>query len=155
MMRRPVRGLAPARVEELAMQLHTYLFLSGGRCREAFERYAEVLGGELEAMSYADMPPSEDAPVAEDQRHLFMHAAVTMPDGALLMGSDDPSGDGGPMTGFAVSVTVGSVEEAERIFGALADGGEVTMPMAEQFWAPRFGMCTDRFGVPWMVSAEA
>jgi PhnB protein len=137
------------------MQFHTYLFLSGGRCRDAFERYAEILGGELEAMSFADMPPDEDAPVPEAQSHLLMHAALKLPNGETLMGSDDPTGDGGRMTGFSVSFTADSEDEAERIFAALSDGGEVTMPMEEAFWASRFGMCTDSFGVPWMVSTDA
>jgi PhnB protein len=141
--------------EETPMQFHTYLFLSDGRCREAFERYAEILGGDLEAMSFADMPPGEDAPVPEAQTHLLMHAALRLPNGETLMGSDDPTGDGGPMTGYSVSLTADSMDDAERIFDALADGGQITMPMSETFWAPRFGMCTDRFGVPWMVSTEA
>lgn len=136
------------------MQIHTYMFISGGRCREAFERYQEILGGELEAMAFSDMPPDEEAPVGPDQGDLLMHAALTVGD-AMLMGSDDPTGDGGPMTGVAVSLTFAAADEADRVFAALADGGEVGMPMDETFWAERFGMCTDRFGVSWMVSADA
>jgi PhnB protein len=73
----------------------------------------------------------------------------------LLLGSDDPTGDGGPMKGQSVHLAVTDEAEAKRIFDALADGGEVTMPLAATFWSPAFGMCTDRFGVPWMVSVEA
>jgi PhnB protein len=136
------------------MQIHAYLLISGGRCREAFERYQQILGGELEVMAFSDMPPGEDAPVGPDQGDLLMHAALTVGD-AVLMGSDDPTGDGGPMTGVAVSLTFADADEADRVFAALADGGEVGMPMGETFWAPRFGMCADRFGVSWMVSADA
>jgi PhnB protein len=64
----------------------------------------------------------------------------------------DVNGDGGPMRGVAVNVTVNDVTEAKRVFDALAAGGTVTMPLAETFWSPLFGMCTDRFGTPWMVN---
>lgn len=133
------------------MSFHPYLFFSG-TCREAFTRYQEVFGGELEMMSFADLPEGEDGPT--DQPDMIMHAAL-MIDGALLMGSDDPTGDGGPMKGVAINCTVGDVAEAQRVFAALADGGDVTMPLAETFWAPMFGMCTDRFGTPWMVNVDA
>jgi PhnB protein len=133
------------------MTFHPYLFFSG-TCRQAFTRYQEIFGGELVLLPMSDMP-SED-PVPAEQAHLIMHAALTAGDN-LLMGSDDPTGDGGPMRGVAVNCAVSDVAEANRIFQALADGGEVTMPMAETFWAPVFGMCVDRFGTPWMVNAEA
>jgi PhnB protein len=133
------------------MQLHTYLFFSHGRCREALERYQEILGGELEIMSFSDLSPGEEAPVGADHADLVMHGALTIGD-ALLMGSDDPTGDGGPMTGIGVHLTCDSDEEAERVFVALTEDGRVDMPMEETFWASRFGMGADRFGVPWMVS---
>lgn len=133
------------------MAFHPYLFFSG-TCRQAFTRYQEVFGGELALMPMADMP-SED-PVPPEQAELIMHAALTF-DGNLLMGSDDPTGDGGPVRGMAVSYTSTDVAEAERVFQALADGGQVTMPIGETFWAARFGMCVDRFGAPWMVNVEA
>lgn len=134
------------------MEFHAYLFFSDGRCRAAFEHYAEILGGELETSTFADAPPGQAPPDLPGD--LLMHAALTVPGGSVLMGSDDPSGDGGPMTGIAISLTVASDDEAQRIFDALADGGDVTMPMAEAFWASRFGMCVDRFGLPWMISTE-
>jgi PhnB protein len=133
------------------MQFHAYLYFSGGRCREAFEHYQRVLGGELDTMTFADLPPGEDAPIGDDQSHLVMHTALTIGD-ALLMGSDDPTGDGGPMTGMGVHLTCDTDEDAERVFAALLDGGRIDMPMEATFWASRFGMGADRFGVPWMVS---
>ena len=71
------------------------------------------------------------------------------------MASDDPTGNFDGVRGMHVNYSVTEVAEAERVFEALADGGQVTMPMAETFWSPRFGMCVDRFGTPWMVNAEA
>jgi PhnB protein len=83
-----------------------------------------------------------------------MHAALSF-DGNLLMASDDPTGNFAGVQGMFVSYSVPDVAEAERVFGALADGGNVMMPMEETFWSPRFGMCVDRFGTPWMVNVEA
>jgi len=133
------------------MAFHPYLFFSG-TCRQAFTRYQEIFGGELVLLPMSDMP-SDDPPPAE-QADLIMHAALSF-EGHLLMGSDDPTGDGGPMRGMAVNYTVPAVAEATRVFDALADGGEVTMPLSETFWSPMFGMCIDRFGTPWMVDVEA
>ena len=133
------------------MALYPYLFLSG-TCRDAFTRYREVFGGELVLLPMSDMPSEQAVPA--DQAGLIMHAALTF-DGHLLMGSDDPTGDGGPMRGISVNYTVADATDATRVFEALAEGGEITMPLAETFWAPLFGMCVDRFGVPWMVNVGA
>ena len=88
------------------------------------------------------------------QEDLIMHAA-SMLGNDLLMASDDPTTDSfGQVQGMQVNYTVADVAEAKRVFEALADGGEVTMPIDETFWSPMFGMCVDRFGTPWMISAE-
>jgi PhnB protein len=133
------------------MAFHPYLFF-GGNCRQAFTRYKEVFGGELVLLTMKDMPSDEPAPAA--QADLIMHAALSR-DGNLLMGSDDPSDSFAPVQGMQVNYTVADVDEAKRVFEALADGGEVTMAISETFWSPGFGMCVDRFGIPWMVNAEA
>jgi PhnB protein len=133
------------------MTFHPYLFLTG-TCREAFTRYQEILGGELEIMSNADAPAEARMPGAADDA--VMHAAITLPNGGLLMGSDDPTGDGGPMKGLAVHLSVAEEAEAKRIFDALAESGELQMPFEATFWSKGFGACVDRFGVPWMVSVE-
>jgi PhnB protein len=73
------------------MQFHAYVFFSDGRCREALERYQQILGGELEIMPFDQLPEGEEAPVGADQTDLVMHAALTV-DGGMLMGSDDPTG---------------------------------------------------------------
>ena len=133
------------------MAFHPYLTL-GGNCREAFTRYHEIFGGELVLLPMSEMP--SDEPVPADQADLIMHAALTFGDN-LLMASDDPTEDFDGMHGMHVNYTVADVAEAERVFKALADGGEVTMPLAETFGSPKFGMCVDAFGTPWMVNAEA
>ena len=134
------------------MAFHPYLMF-GGNCREAFTRYQKIFGGELDVMSMADMPPGEQE-VPAGQADLVMHAALRLGDD-ILMGSDDPTADKfGPVQGMYVNYSVADVDEARRVFDALAEGGEVTMPAGETFWSPMFGMCVDRFGTPWMVNAE-
>jgi PhnB protein len=133
------------------MAFHPYLFF-GGNCREAFTRYREIFGGELFLLPMSDAPSEEAVPAA--QADLIIHAALTF-EGSVLMASDDPTGNVGPMQGMSVNYTVADVAEAERVFEALADGGDVTAPLAETFFSPKFGMCVDRFGTPWMVNAEA
>lgn len=134
------------------MAFHPYLFFSG-TCREAFERYHEIFGGQLDMMTMAEMPASEE-PAPPEHADLIMHAAISF-DGNLLMGSDDPTGDAGAKKGMSVSCSLPSVDEVTRVFDALAEAGEVQMPVGPTFWSPAFGMCVDRFGVPWMVSVDA
>lgn len=130
------------------MSFNPYLFFSGGRCAEAFDRYHEIFGGERQVMTFADAPEGQEMPGAEP--HHVMHAAITVGDG-LLMGSDDPTGDGGPTSGMAVSYTAPDLRRGREVFEALAEGGEVQMPFEATFWSPGFGACVDRFGVSWMV----
>ena len=130
------------------MSVSPYVFFDGS-CAEAFRRYQEVLGGELMVMTHADLPEGAE-PMPRAEPHHVMHAALTMGD-SLLMGSDDPTSDGGPKVGVAVAYTAPDTTEAERIFTALAEGGEVQMPFAPTFWSQGFGACVDRFGVSWMV----
>src|SRR5438874_2315131 len=133
------------------MAFHPYLFFSG-TCNEAFTRYHEIFGGELFMMKMSDAP--SDEPVPADQADLIIHAALTV-GGDLLMASDDPTGEVGPIDGIYVSYSDADVDQVRRVFDALADGGKVTQPLAETFFSPAFGMCVDRFGIPWMLSAEA
>ena len=133
------------------MPFHPYLMF-GGNCREAFTRYQEIFGGELVLLPMSEMP--SDEPVPADQADLILHAAL-MFEGHLLMASDDPTGNFNGVQGMHVNYATADVAEAKRVFEALADGGEVTVPLAETFFSPAFGMCVDRFGTPWMVSAEA
>ena len=133
------------------MAFHPYLNF-GGNCRQAFTRYQKIFGGELVLLTMSDVPSEETVP--PDQADLILHAALIF-DGHLLMASDDPTGNFDGVRGMHVNYAVADVAEAERVFEALADGGDVTMPLGETFWSPSFGMCVDRFGTPWMVNAEA
>jgi PhnB protein len=134
------------------MAFRPYLFF-GGNCRQAFARYQEIFGGELQVVTMSDVPGETPPPGQED---VVIHAAVTVGDD-LLMGSDDPmSTEFGPVQGMMVSVDAADVADANRIFDALAEGGTVTQELIPTFFSPAFGMCTDRFGTPWMVvTAEA
>jgi PhnB protein len=130
------------------MSFSPYLFFSGN-CAEAFRRYEEIFGGEVNVMTFADVPDgTETMPGAEPDQ--VMHASLKLAD-SFLMGSDDPTGTGGPKSGVSVAFSAPDAGEAKRVFEALAEGGEVTMPFSATFWSKGFGMCTDRFGVPWMV----
>jgi PhnB protein len=134
----------------MTMDFSPYLFF-GGNCREAFERYREIFGGELYIMTMADAPGEEVPPGKED---FVIHAALQF-DGTLLMASDDPTTDDfGPVQGMMVSYSAEDVDDAHRVFDALADGGRVDQPLDETFFSPAFGMCTDKFGTPWMVGAQ-
>lgn len=132
------------------MSFYPYLFFSGGDCATAFERYQQIFGGELQVMTNADLPEGVDQMPGAEPQHV-MHASLTLGEGRMLMGSDDPTGDGGPKVGSAVAYVAPDEQEAKRVFEGLADGGEATMPFGTTFWSRGFGMCTDRFGVPWMV----
>ena len=135
------------------MSLHPYLFFTN-TSREAMSRYQEIFGGQLDIMSFADLPAGENPPF-EAPDDFVIHAALMFGDGDLLMASDDPTGDGAGVKGAAINVTLTDQDEARRIFDALADGGEVQMPLGETFWSPLFGSCVDRFGVSWMVNVAS
>lgn len=134
------------------MSFHPYLFFSNGECAEAFGRYQQIFGGELQMMRNADAPDGVD-PMPGSSPDLVMHAAIKIRDG-LLMGSDDPTGDGGPKVGVAVTYTALDEEEARRVFEALADGGQVFMAFEPTFFSKGFGSCMDRWGVNWMVDTQ-
>lgn len=133
------------------MSLSTYLTFNGN-CREAFEFYRSVFGTEFVVLStFAEAP--EDMEVPDADRDKVMH--VTLPIGSsVLMGSDnDPSAP--PVVvgnNFSISVDPEGRKESDDLIGKLAAGGTVSMPMQETFWGSYFGLCTDKFGVNWMIS---
>jgi PhnB protein len=131
------------------MSFYPYVFFSGD-CAEAFQRYQQIFGGELNVMTFADVPEGADTMPGADPKQV-MHASLTLGEGRQLMGSDDPTGDGGAKVGEAVCYVASDEQDAKRVFEALADGGEASMPFGATFWSRGFGMCTDRYGVPWMV----
>jgi PhnB protein len=124
-----------------------------GRCKEAFEFYEKCLGARVVTMmTYADTPLMEHMPAGTGNR--IMHASLVLGD-QVLMGSDaHPAIPYEGIKACDVALHVESPAEAERLFAALSEGGTVQMPLAETFWSPRFGMLTDRFGVPWMINCE-
>ncbi len=136
------------------MAITPYIFFTG-TCREAMTEYQRILGGELELMTAAEMPEGEEPPPGPPNPDMIIHAALTLDDGALLMASDDPTGDGSGVKGAAVSVTYTDAAQARQVFDQLCEGGEVSMAMGETFWSPNFGMCVDRFGMSWMIDVEA
>jgi PhnB protein len=134
------------------MQLTSYVAFDGN-CQEAFKFYEKVLGGTIETMlDHGSTPMAAEFPPEWHSR--IMHARLAV-GSAVLMGADAPPNSYKKPTGFSVSIHVKTPAEADRIFHALAEGGTVLVPIAETFWSPRFGMLTDRFGVPWMVNCEA
>jgi PhnB protein len=130
------------------MQMNVHLNFQGN-CAEAFEFYKTVFGAQKSfSMNYADAP-SPGAPVPPDWKDKIMHTSIPLGD-ALLMGCDAP-GRPTPIGGFQISVLSKDEAEVKRIYDALQAGGSVQMPMAPTFWSPMFGMCTDKFGVAWMI----
>jgi PhnB protein len=135
------------------MALRPYLAFAGN-CREAFTRYQEIFGGELVLLTMADAPADAGPPPPGAKADAIMHAALTAGE-ELLMGADDPSGNfDGRVQGMCVNCSVPDAAEAKRVFDALAEGGQVQVPLGDTFFSPAFGMCMDRFGTPWMVMAE-
>ena len=134
------------------MQFHPYLAFAGN-ARDAFARYQEIFGGELVVLTGADTP---DGVSADSPPDAVLHAALTLPDDGLLMGADDPGGNfDGQNRGICVNCAVADTAEAKRVYDALADGGSVQLELGETFFSTAFGMCTDRFGIPWMVNAPS
>ena len=131
--------------------------LFNGNCREAFEFYRSVFKGEFESIStFGEMPPVEgQPPIPENARDRIMHVSLRISESSVLMGSDDGGTIGPEVTAgdnFSVMINTGSVEETDRIFQALSEGGKVSMPLGNAFWDSYFGMLTDRFGINWMIS---
>ena len=136
------------------MTLNPYLTFTDN-CREAFEFYRSVFGGEfMVVQTFGDGPPEMGVP--EEALGRVMH--ISLPIGeSVLMGSDSAPGFGdGPMMGtnFSIAYSPESRERADEVFGKLSDGGQVGMPMQEMFWGSYFGSCTDRFGIGWQVNCE-
>lgn len=135
------------------MQVQPYLVF-GGRCEEALVFYQKALGAEiLSLMRFRDspMPPACGArPANADDK--IMNASFRLGE-SLLMASDGPCDGSTRFSGVSLSITVPETEQANRIFAALAEGGEVLVPMTETFFAQRFGIVADRFGLSWLVLA--
>ena len=135
------------------MQVTTYLNFNGD-CKAAFQFYAETLGGKITMMMTQGESPMGDK-VPADMKNKIMHATLEIPGGGSLMGADHPQGKKVQPTGFCVSIQVKDVAKAERLFEGLSEGGKVQMAFQKTFWSPGFGMCTDKFDIPWMVNCAS
>jgi PhnB protein len=136
------------------MPITPYLFFNG-RAEEAAEFYRSALDAKVVTlMRYADSPePHPPGMVAPGSENKVMHMSLQIGD-ATLMGADDCTGAKPVFQGFSLSLTPPNEAHAQRLFGKLADGGKVQMPLGKTFFSPCFGMVTDRFGVGWMVIVE-
>ena len=131
------------------MTMRTYVNFAG-TCTEAFRFYEEHLGGTISMMmTHGEAPDQSRA--RPELKNAVLHARISI-GGTLLMGADIPNAE--PMRSAYLSLGVDSDADAERIFSALSDGGQVFMPMQETFFATRFGQLRDRFGINWMVIRE-
>ncbi|MFZ6646812.1 VOC family protein [Undibacterium sp. TJN25] len=133
------------------MQLNPYLNFNG-RCEEAFTFYEQRLGAKIEAVFKFRGAPME-AQCPPDWLDKVMHASISI-DGKIVMGSDGIKGAPEEPRGFSLSLGAKDAAEAERLFSALSVNAIVKMPLQQTFWAERFGMLTDQFGIPWMVSCQ-
>jgi PhnB protein len=133
------------------MKLHTYLNY-GGNCEQAFRFYEKHLGGEI-TMMMTQGQQSNAAELPPDQKNAILYARMNI--GATeLMGSDVPPDRFQPMRSVYLSLSMNSIDEAERIFALLSESGEIFMPMQETFFAFRFAMLRDKFGTSWMIINE-
>ncbi len=134
------------------MQMTTYLSFKG-ECEAAFKFYEQCLDGQLGAIfRYAGSPLADQVPA--DWQDKVMHGSFTFGDQVLMGGDVAPDRYEQPK-GFSLSLQIQSAADAERIFHELANGGTVVMPLEKTFWAARFGMVVDRFGIPWLINCEA
>ena len=131
------------------MQPIPYLFFKGN-CREAMETYGHIFGTTPEIMPFAAMPEEDKAQMPGVPDDAVMHASLRVGDGSIYA-SDDTMSDPPAMAGSYVTLELDDGDETRRVWEALAEGGEVEMDLAPQFWTPLFGTVRDRFGTRWML----
>ena len=133
------------------MQANPYLYFNGN-CEAALKFYEKHLGGKIESsMTFEGSPAAEQT--SPEWRSKIIHARMSLGD-HILMASDAPPGRYNAPQGFALSLGFATPAEAERVFHALSEKGSVQMPLGETFFASRFGMLVDQFGIPWMVLCQ-
>jgi PhnB protein len=138
--------------------VHSYLTFDGN-CEEAFTFYKSVFGGEFSYLGrFKDMPPMEGCdPVSESDGEKIMHISIPIGTGSHLMGCDSLESFGRATiigNNFSLSLNAESREEADNLFGALSEGGQIGMAMDKTFWGAYFGMLTDKFGIQWMINFD-
>ncbi|HXH82923.1 MAG TPA: VOC family protein [Candidatus Tectomicrobia bacterium] len=134
------------------MQVQPYLFFNG-RCEEALDFYRRALGAEVGMlMRFKESPdPAPPGMLPPGFENKVMHATLRIGD-TTVMASDGHTAGAPDFRGFSLSISVNDAATADRLFSALAEGGQVQMPLTRTFWSPRFGMLTDRFGIGWMIN---
>ncbi len=133
------------------MQMNPYLSFKGD-CQAAFDLYERALGAELGPIfRYAGSPMAGQVP--PDWSEKVMHGSITV-GGQVLMGADIAPQHYEAPKGFSLSLQIKSTDEAEAVFAALANDGKIVLPLEKTFWAERFGMLIDRFGIPWQINCE-
>lgn len=134
------------------MKLAPYLYFDG-RCEEAIDFYRNVLGAEvIMKMRFKDSPDQSMTPPGSGEK--IMHASLRLGENQF-MASDGQCGGKAVFSGISMSLEVPTAADAERVFAALGDGGQVQMPMTETFFSKRFGMVADRFGVSWLLTVTS
>ncbi len=131
-----------------------------GNCEEAFNFYKSIFGGDFSYLGrFADIPVNVDMPpMSEDIKNQIMHISLPISKETILMGSDNGGDWGPPITignNFSIAINTDTKDEADRIFYALAEGGEITMPINDAFWGDYFGSIRDKFNINWMVMAPS
>ena len=133
------------------MHVSTYLNFNG-ECARAIEFYEKAIGAKLLfKMTWGESPMAKDCPA--ETHGLIMHSTLQVGDGQI-MGADGPPEHYQTPHGISVSLHVKDPAEGERLFNALSENGNVSMPFQKTFWSPGFGMCVDQFGIPWMINTE-
>ena len=133
------------------MKINASLFFNGN-CEEALKFYERSLGGKIAFQTtYGETPMAKETP--KERHHKIIHARFVVGDN-ILMAADCPPDRFDEPKGFYITINLDKPEEAERIFAALSEKASVSMPLQETFWAHRFGMLTDQFGIPWMINCE-
>ena len=133
------------------MQVNPYLMFNGN-CAEALKFYEQALGARIEfSMPFEGSPASDTVPAEWGQK--ILHATILIGE-TKVMASDAPPGHYQAPQGISVSLSLQDAAKGEEVFNALSENGQVQMPYQPTFWAAGFGMCVDRFGIPWMVNVE-
>lgn len=133
------------------MELNAYLLFKGN-CEEALKFYEQTLGAKIDAvMKTAGSPAEKHMPPGWGDK--VLHAKATIGN-AVVFASDAPPEQYSQPQGFSISISLNDIAKGEQIFNKLAEGGATKMPFGPTFWAKGFGMCVDRFGIPWMVNCE-
>jgi len=136
------------------MRIEPYLFFNG-RCEEALHFYQDAVGASIGAMMrFKDSPEphSESCPLPSGWENKIMHSNLTIGESTLM--ASDGMGNTPSISGISLCIAADNVEQAERLFAALSEGGKVDMPLQKTFWAKSFGVLSDRFGVSWMINCE-